>query len=348
MALCLPARFVTQTAMFLSFQRVPTFACALLIAAVMCAIFLSVSSQSNAQDAEKDWRNDIGVFRIGVVVGDDPTGSLARIEPFRMAIADAVEMDVEFFTASDATVLIDALAADRIEYAILSASGFALASVRCDCVDPIVLPRSTDSTDGYHLVAIGRRGEIEDMQDLLSSKVAMLSVDAVAGSELVRFMLSNSVPEGEENDLAFLSRQTSEETLLAFLNGEFDVLFGWSSMTGDPGQGYTRGTLRQIGAVDPGQLQNLEIVWKSSQIPHRPHVIRKKLPGEVRTILRDTLVNMFDRNPIAYDSIEPAYGGGFSAARSERFRVLKSFIAKLSSETEDPEQQKTGGIPQSN
>ena len=67
----------------------------------MRAFFLTIATIAGILQAitgaAADWREDIGVFRIGIVTKEDLTGTLARIEPFRLAITEALEMDVEFF-----------------------------------------------------------------------------------------------------------------------------------------------------------------------------------------------------------------------------------------------------------
>ncbi|MEM7068822.1 MAG: PhnD/SsuA/transferrin family substrate-binding protein [Pseudomonadota bacterium] len=304
------------------------------IALVLCSLFTI-----SVHNAWADWREDIGVFRIGVVVPTNIPGNLARMEPFRLAISEALEMDVEFFPASNGISVIDALATERIEYAIISASGYALASVRCECVEPLVIPRSTDSTDGYHLVGLMRAGSAVKLEDLPAMNVAALSTSAIAGSQFIEYLLLSESPGLKKGAIAFQGKDASEDTLLAFYQGQYDILFGWSSLTGDPSSGYSRGSLRQIFDKTGDTNAQYKVVWKSRQIPHRPHVIRKKLPGEVKQRLRSVLVNLFDRDPVAYDSIEPEYGGGFTAARNERFRELIAYLETFSetgSQQSDP------------
>ncbi|MGI9351724.1 MAG: PhnD/SsuA/transferrin family substrate-binding protein [Rhizobiaceae bacterium] len=295
------------------------------------------------QTALANWREDIGVFRIGIVTGSDIAGNLARSEPFRLAVSEALEMDVEFFPASGSKVLIDALVAERIEYAILSASGYALASVRCECVEPLVIPRSSDSTDGYHLVALTRNGSVFDPKKLSGKAVAMVSREAIVGEAFAKYLLEKEF-ETNTGEITFRARESSEATQQAFIDGDFDVLIGWSSLTGDPGVGYTRGTLNQIAGKLPQGLQSYRIGWKSPSIPHRPHVLRKNLPGEAKTRLRDVLVNLFERDPVAYDSIEPVYGGGFTAARETRFRDLIDFLKSYDVKSPEDAEAAVGSI----
>lgn len=295
-----------------------------------------LSTHGAGSSQAKDWRDEIGVFRIGIVSNGDVSATLSRIEPFQRAVTEALRMEVEFFPASTSKALVDALADARIEYALLSASGYALASITCKCVEPLVMPRAPDSTDAYHLVALSRKGSGISISNLHSAKVAILSPDSITGHEMVGFLLAGP-DEGNPAKLPdFLALETSEETLRAFDKGRFDVLFGWSSLTGDPAEGYSRGTLFQLERLAPGSASRYEVIWKSPPVPHRPHVVRKNLPGEAKTILRDLLVNLYERDPVAYDVVEPVYGGGFTAARDERFRVFYDFFQSLKQQRTEP------------
>ena len=130
--------------------------------------------------------------------------------------------------------MIEALVAERIEYAILSTSGYSLAFVQCQCIEPLVIPRSTDSTDGYHLVGIMPADQTFDASNLVNMKVGMLSRNSVLGETFVDYLLNREYPDLSAGSVNFQSVDSSEQTLNQFLNGEYDILFGWSSMTGDP------------------------------------------------------------------------------------------------------------------
>lgn len=291
-------------------------------------IFLTVLVMAGATNVSfANWRSDIGIFRIGVFTGAQSSGFLTRSEPFRLAIQEALGMEVEFFPARSTEALIDALRTDRIEYALLSSSAYALAWHLCECVEPLVSPRSNDSTDGYHSIIIAREGGPQNVVDIARKQVAELSPGSISQSHLVKRLLAEEGIDVEK--ISFGSQDSGEETLAAFLEGEYDVLLGWSSMTGLTNQGYSRGTLARIAVMKPGELSAYRVIWQSPNLPHRPHVVRKKLPAEAKNILRDVLLGMFDRDPVAYDSIEPVYGGGFATSRHGRFRLLLETIKDL-------------------
>ncbi len=274
-----------------------------------------------------EWRSDIGVFRIGVVTGDQSAAFTRRAEPFRKALQEALRMDVEFFTAKRPESLIDALSSDRIEYAILSATGYALAWSVCECIEPVASPRSADGTDGYNLVLLTQPGGPKNLKAMSGRTIGLLSSEKALEVGVLKLALKKAGLS--EGDVQLLDNASGEETITSFLDKKYDALLGWSSLTGNPSVGYSRGTLQIIARKTDDLATKFPIIWKSDQLAHRVHLVRKKLPGEAKNIVRGLLSSMFDRQPIAYDSIEPTYGGGFSTSRHSRYQpfidVIKSF-----------------------
>lgn len=286
-----------------------------------------------------NWRKDIGIFRVGIITTDKSIEALDKLAPFKLALVEALDMDVEFFRAKNATTLINALADERIEYAIFSSASYALAWVTCECIEPVVIPRSKDSTDGYHTVLIAGPNGPSSLSAVIGKPIGVLSSGSVIGAPLVSHALAGqNITIGDEQT-PFTSLETPNKTLGAFSSGKIDMLIGWSSMTGDSRTGYSRGNLRQLADQFKVPAQDYRILWKSDQIPHRPHVMRKKLNGEAKRILRDTMLNMNEKDPIAYDAIEPVYGGGFVNGRHDRFKQLIEFIEAQAPQTKTAEEE---------
>ncbi len=280
----------------------------------------------NPARAIADWRKDIGIFRIGIITTDRSIEALDRLEPFKLAISEALNMDVEFFRAQNSIALMNALRDERIEYAIFSASGYALAWASCECIEPIVVPRSGDSTDGFHTTLISAPDGPNTLEKLSGNKIGVLSGNSITGPALAAHVLSEkNIIIGDEKT-PFVTSETAEKALEMFAAGETKTLIGWSSMTGNPSSGYSRGSLRQLSELNDISVRNYKILWKSDQIPHRPHVLRKKVHGDAKKILRETLLFMNEKDPVAYDAIEPIYGGGFITSRHERFEQLITFM----------------------
>jgi phosphonate transport system substrate-binding protein len=281
-----------------------------------------IASIFGFERAQADWRKDIGIFRIGIITTEQSIEVLDRLEPFKLAISEALRMDVEFFRAKNATALINALTDERIEYAVFSASGYALAWTACQCVEPVVIARSKDSTDGYHTILLSAPDGPKSLETIVGNEIGILSKNSISGPALASHVLAQqNVIIGDEKT-PFITDKSAEDMLAAFAEGNIKLLIGWSSMTGSPASGYSRGNLHQLAENYEIPVRNYKILWKSEQIPHRPHVMLKKLHGDAKKILNTTLLQMNEKDPVAYDAIEPVYGGGFVTGRHERFEQL--------------------------
>jgi ABC-type phosphate/phosphonate transport system substrate-binding protein len=161
------------------------------------------------------------------------------------------------------------------------------------------------------------------IREVLGQEIGILNNNSITGHNLVTHLLSKEGIVIGNDKTPFVSKDNSYDMLKAFASGEINTMIGWSSLTGDPSAGYSRGNLKQLSEQYGISPRNLSVIWKSKQIPHRPHIIRKKINGEAKQILRNTLLELNEKNTAAYDAIEPVYSGGFVAGRHDRMYKKK-------------------------
>lgn len=299
-----------------------------------------VEAEAKAEEPQKDWRKELGVFRIGVIAGSDASTMVARMEPFRLSIEETLNMRVEIFPARNYRALIEAIEASRVEYAIMSSVAFATTFVSCKCAEPLVLPRASDGTFGYQPIVITRSNAGSNLASLNGKDiVSTITVSSPIGAFIVSRLLADGL---KEETIATMkqSKISGEDALDSFIQEKHNALLGWSSLSGDPANGYSRGILRLIatlgGKKGANNLEQLRVIWKGPLIPHRPHVVRKLLAPEAKKLLRAQLLKMFENDPVAYDSVESEFGGGYIAARQGQFTLLADFISTLSGPEEQP------------
>lgn len=291
--------------------------------------------------AQADWRQEIGTLRIGIVGGEDVASATARVEPFRLAVAEALGINVEVFAASTAGALIDAHASGHVEYAVYSATAYAATWLACGCVEPLVVPKSADGTNSFRSVIISRPGGPEALDDIEDGRIAGLARNSFAGHNFAAHQLRR---EGLAIPGPIRFEVDGESAIRTLMDGEVDALIGWSSLQGDPAAGYSRGTLRLIAGRNGGGASGYRVIWQSAEIPHRPHAIHKELDGEPKQILRDLLAGLYDDDPVSYDAVEPLFGGGFVVARHGQFQPVIDYVEqatgidKRRGETEEVEE----------
>lgn len=220
-------------------------------------------------------------LRVGVVM-DPAAGDFGRLAPLREALEAGLRIPVLLIAYRDLAHVQRALLAAEIDYAPLSASAYAEADRDCRCLEPLVAPRLPDGEARWHAIVLARTGEgitslagiagrriATGPREALGSRLAQIAAAAAGGVDLRR----------EEAKL--IEYPDPVAAALALIRGDADVAFAWSSLRGEPAEGYSSGTLRDLRrrAVE---TDGLEIVWASEPIAGAPHVVRRDLPQEIR------------------------------------------------------------------
>jgi phosphonate transport system substrate-binding protein len=300
-----------------------------LAARLFIALLLLVVALAGVSPARADWRDDLGTLRIGIVSGYDGGTAVNSAEPFRLAVQEALGIPVEFYPAPDITALATAQSEGRVEYAIMPASGYAAAWANCECVEPLVVARSGDGSTGFSsLVVTSRLSGIDAPKDLAGKRIMTLGTDSIGGKAWPLFAIAKEGIALEKSGVAaIIDASGSEDAVSRFLGAEADALLGWSSFTGEPSAGYTRGTLRQLNDLSGGNLGGYKVIWRSQEFPNRTHSVRKNLAADAKSALRELLLGLFDNDPVAYDAIEPLFGGGFAPASQVMYVPVVEFVS---------------------
>lgn len=239
-----------------------------------------------------DWRSKVGTFRIGIVA---PQGLLAieGAEQIETAFSGLLSMPVEVVAMPDFPALIDAQASGRLEYAVYTASAFAMARDMCSCVRAIAAPVSADGAEGYRYVVIARSGSGAN------AKTIAVPPEGLPGRP----------GEIAPPEWTVTPAQSAEAAETMFRDGSVGALLGWIPATkkADDDAGGTPARLAQNGM----KAGDVAIRWRSDFIPNGPHAIRSELGSEPADLIASFLAGLRDKDRDVYDAIEAERGGGF-------------------------------------
>jgi len=280
-----------------------------------------------ASPALADWRTETGVFRVGVVENGAGGGSPEHYAPFRDAVSAAIGMPVEVLLLRDAPSLIDAQTAGRIEYAVLSALGFAAAQEMCACLVPLAAPTGASGAFGVQSTLVVRSGEGDGPTALADGPVGYGPPGSLTGdlAPVVSFRFAGKpLREAGLN----LSVQSSFETARdAFVAGELVAFFAWDYVAPDDAarpEGGLAGTLVAL-AEDAA-----EVTWRSSVVPFGPHAVRDTVPDDVRQALTSMLVALDEVSPDAFDAISPSLAGAFRPTEAGDYDYAIELVRSVS------------------
>jgi phosphonate transport system substrate-binding protein len=278
--------------------------------------------------AAADWRKEIGVFKVGLVAEPGAGNSIAGLGELRDAYGKVLGMEVEFFVARGYAALIDAQASGRIDYAIYSATAFAAAYRRCECVEPLVAPTGDDGSIGIRSVLIARDGRLLPETDPATHRIALLPPDSVAGYQLplAGFRPGGKPLSGEES--FFVKAQSAEAAEAMLADGSVDAIFGWMpAMPSDVAE-TDAGTVARLVAAGLDR-STLDIVWRSEPLRYGPHAVSSRLDPEPKRRLAAFLTGLRRDDAELYERIETHRLGGFRAASQSDYAAALEMVRAI-------------------
>ena len=279
--------------------------------------------------ARADWRDDFKVLRIGTVVPRGAAYDIARLEPFRAYLQDRLGLPVEIVAMPDYDALIDAQITARVQYAIHSAASYATAEVTCACLEPVALPAAFDGSRGFHSVLVAHSGSaIASLADARGKRLALAGADSVAGRLVPLKALASQGIDPPAYFSSVLTAADPEQAVTMLFTDEADLAAGWSSLAGDAAGGYSFGVFTRMVSAGSLAMDRLKIVWQSPLIPFGPHVVRRDLPPELKTLISAALMAMAKEAPDALDAVDDSSigGGGFVPAVAADYSVIEDLV----------------------
>jgi len=290
-----------------------------LFATTAAAAITLTSFAATAQEAS--WRDEMPVFRVGLLGGENESDRLRNNECWQVALEEALGVPVEMYPAPDYAGVIQGLVAGQLEYASLGASGYAAIYLQDpEAVEPIFVSAEADGSLGY-IAAMYTRADtdIHSLEDMEGHSLAWADPNSTSGYLVPRAQLEAAGIDPE----TYFSRTGfgggHEQAVIAVLEGQYDAGVTWVSGQGEPSEGYSRGNLRRM--VDNGLLDmnDIRVIWESELIPNGPVVIRKDVPQEVKDIVTDLLANQLETDPECYRSVSFGEGQGWVEVDHEFF-----------------------------
>ncbi len=224
-----------------------------------------------------DWKQDYQVIKFGVLSGENEQDRIARWTPFTDYMERELGVEVEVFTAGNYDGVIQAMAADQIEFARLGSSSYAAAYTATNGgVVPFLTPQKADGTMGYFSVVVVKCDSgYEDLADLEGKVLAFADPDSTSGYAVPYFNLVNVEGIDPKEYFAAVPFSGSHEAgVQGVMQGTFDAAATWQNNAIDG---------RWQRMIEKGMIEAGEIcpIWESPEITVGPFTARANLPAQM-------------------------------------------------------------------
>jgi len=258
------------------------------------ALVMGASALVSTAALEQDWRDEVPVFRIGLLGGENEADRLRDNACLDAYLEERLGVDVELFPAADYAGVMQGLLAGQLEFAGLGSASYAGIYLQDpDAVETLYTTMQIDGSLGYYAVMYTRADSgITSLEEMEGHSLAWADPNSTSGylvplSELREMGID---PESFFSQTGFGGGH--EQAVVAVLNGQYDGGVTWTSGVGDISQGYSRGNLRSM--VDNGLLDmnDIQIIWRSNLITNGPRVIRSDLPQELKDLVMGAMMQL--------------------------------------------------------
>jgi phosphonate transport system substrate-binding protein len=258
-------------------------------------IAAALASLPHTPAAADDWKSDVKVIRFGVLSGENEKDRVQRYSAFEAYLEENLGVPVEIYTASSYDGVIQALAADQIEFAFLGSSAYAAAWTETNGgVEPLVSRQEDDGSTGYYsVVAVRCDSPYKSIEDLQGKTLAFADPDSTSGYAVPYF---NLLKQGYNPETYFGATPFSgshETGVLGVVNGQFDAAATYitNEISGVPQRMVEKGMIKAGEAC---------WIWTSPEITSGPFTARKNLPGELKSTMKQLLLEVPQKNPEAF------------------------------------------------
>ncbi len=280
-------------------------------ALVMGATALT-STAALAQQA--DWREEVPVFRIGLLGGENEADRLRDHACQEAYLEERLGVDVQLFPASDYAGVLQGLLAGQLEFAGLGSSGYAGIVLQDEtAVEPLYTVMQSDGSLGYYSVmyTLADSG-IENLADMEGRSLAFADPNSTSGYLVPSYELAEQLGgplEGYFGTTGFGGGH--EQAVVAVLQGQYDAGVTWTSGVGDINQGYSRGNLRSMVDRSMLDMDEINIIWQSNLITNGPRVIRTDLPQDLKDLVMGAMMQLQVQDRACFDAINDGESMGY-------------------------------------
>ncbi|MEO0693605.1 MAG: phosphonate ABC transporter substrate-binding protein [Pseudomonadota bacterium] len=241
-----------------------------------------------------DWKTDYQVVKFGILSGENEKDRIARYTPFEEYLEAELGIEVEIFTAGNYDGVIQAMAADQIEFAFFGSSSYAAAYTETDGgVEPLLSRLQNDDSTGYYSIVVTRCDSgLNDIASLEGKVLAFADPDSTSGYAVPYFNLAKEV-DVTSYFAATPFSGSHESGVQGVVNGTFDAAATY--MTNE-----TNGIIPRM--VTKGMLEEGVAcpIWQSPEITSGPFTARANLPQGLKDAMKDAVMTIPEKDPNAF------------------------------------------------
>ena len=282
----------------------------------MTALGLMAAMPAMAQD----WKADYKTVKFGILSGENEQDRLARFKGFEEYMEKTLSVDLEIFTAGNYDGVVQALAADQIEFAFLGSSAYAAAYTASEGgVQPILATESQNGATGYFsIVTVRCDSGYKSIDDLKGKVLAFADPDSTSGYAVPLYNLAQQGYEPETFFSGVPFAGSHEAGVQGVVNKQFDAAATYQDNE-------TSGVYQLMASKGMIKEGEICVIWQSPEITNGPITTRNNLPQPMVDEVKAALLALPAAAPEVYKEMtggETSTDKGYIEVNHERYQWI--------------------------
>ncbi|MFW5783588.1 MAG: phosphate/phosphite/phosphonate ABC transporter substrate-binding protein [Spirochaetota bacterium] len=286
----------------------------LLVLVAAGALAEGQTEQESVADTGR-WQDEYPTIVFSSISSENESDRIARAEHLIEYLEEQLDVEVEFFAASDYAGTIEAMKAGRVDFAGYGTASYVRAYMVTEGnVEPLVTALDEGGTSGYHsTIWVRADSPYESVEDLEGKPLAFADPNSTSGYLVPSFYLRRA---GMDPDAYFESGFSGnhEMGILALVEGTYEGACTW--YTNERRSNPLR--MAEKGMID---MDDIRMIWKSPVITNGPIACRSDLPEQMKRDFQEAMVSWIENDPQSYEAyLAPSpMGQGYMAVTHERY-----------------------------
>lgn len=264
----------------------------------------------------QDWKAKYPELVFAIIPAENASGVVERYTPFVSYLAKELGTKVTLRIASDYAALIEGQRAGNIHIGMYGPASFARALMTGAKIDAFAIETNLDGTKGYYSVFyVKKDSPYQKIEDLKGKNLGLVDPNSTSGNNVPRFVLDGMKIDPETFFSKVVYTGSHENAIIALGQGTVDVAANWWNDEQES-------NLLRMARKNMAKPDDFRIIYKSAQIVNSPMAYLSELPADLKTKIRDAVLNLSTRDKAAFDKIYEGKQGPLQAVDNKAYEPI--------------------------
>jgi len=261
----------------------------------------------------QDWKAKYPELVFAIIPSENASGVVERYTPFVNYLAKELGTKVTLRIANDYAAIIEGQRAGNIHIGMYGPASFARALMTGAKVDAFAIETNIDGTKGYYSVFyVKKDSPYQKIEDLKGKNLGLVDPNSTSGNNVPRFALDGMKIEPEAYFGKVVYTGSHENAIIALQQGTVDIAANWWNDEQES-------NLLRMDRKKMVKADDFRIIYKSEQIVNSPMAYLSDLPEELKTKIRDAVLNLATKDKAAFDKIYEGKQGPLVAVDNKAY-----------------------------